>query len=141
MFSQYLVEHVKHKKEMFTNIYNGLRSGGKTMHLFPGANHPYSLLSILMGPTVRKKVLKLFIPSYTGLIGYKPYYNKCSYSKIKKLLLEIGYSKVEIKYEFSAINYFKGFLPVYVMVLFYNYVCYKLDLKNLASNYLVIAHK
>jgi hypothetical protein len=141
MFSQYLVEHVEHKKEMFTHIYNSLQNGGKTIHLFPGANHPYSLLNILLGPTTRKKLLGAFIPSYKGLIGYKPYYNHCSYSKIKKLLLSIGYSKVEIQYEFSAINYFKSFLPLYMFILLYNYICFKLNLKNLASNYLVIAHK
>jgi hypothetical protein len=141
MFSQYLVEHVEHKKEMFTHIYNSLEKGGRTTHIFPGANHPYSLLNIMLGPTTRKKLLKFFIPSYVGLIGYKPFYKNCSYSKIKKLLLEVGYSRVEIQYEFSGINYFKAFLPVYMLILLYNYICYKLNLKNLASNYLIIAYK
>lgn len=96
IFSQFLVEHVEKKCQMFSNIYNGLEPGGKTVHFFPGGNHPFSIINSLFPNSIRQKLIHLILPSYKSFIGYKPYYNDCSYRKIKKMLLNIGYSNVEI---------------------------------------------
>jgi hypothetical protein len=57
MFSKFVAEHVRHGKQMHSNVFELLRPGGLAFHFFPTLYHPAFVANVLLPATLSRRVL------------------------------------------------------------------------------------
>jgi 2-polyprenyl-3-methyl-5-hydroxy-6-metoxy-1,4-benzoquinol methylase len=140
IYSMTLLEHVKDNIKSITSIYNGLNTGGLTVHYIPSKYHPYSIILQMVGPILGKKLVQLFYPESKGLSGYKTFFNKCSPDEMKNVFESCGFSNIEL-IPFYRTSYFRFFFPLYILILYYENVCEYFKLHKLCSGFIISATK
>lgn len=110
--SRALLEHVPDNRRAFRAMGDGLKVGGKMVHFIPCGNHPYSLLTRLVGNRLQKILIKLIKPQ-SQKTGYKVYFNYCSPRKIRSLLEGNSVHVLHSQSYWGASEYFKFFVPFF----------------------------
>jgi len=141
IISKTLLEHVENNKNSYRAMYLGLNEGGEMIHYFPGKNHPFSVLTTVVGNKMQRFLIKLLRPHAKAVTGYKAYYDLCSYTPLKKYLDSLGFKSTFIKPYWGAADYFAFFLPAFIVICLFNRACEKLNLVYFASGLIVAAKK
>ena len=141
IISKTLLEHVENNKASYRAMYLGLNEGGEMIHYFPGKNHPFSVLTRIVGNKVQRFLIKRLRPHAEAVTGYKAYYDLCSYTPLKNYLDSLGFKSTYIKPYWGAADYFAFFLPAYIVVSLFNRICEKLNLVYFASGLIATAKK
>jgi hypothetical protein len=136
-----LLEHVRDNGASVRSIFDGLVPGGKTHHYIPSGYHPYSLCLRMVGPKLQKKLIPILRPHGVGETGYPAFFDHCSTASMRKLFRKAGFKKVDIMPFYNANDYFAFFFPAWVVVVFFEYICKKLDLELFASGFVISAEK
>jgi hypothetical protein len=136
-----LLEHVINNNLSICNIYNSLNAGGVTHHYVPSKYHPYSLLLRLLGPILQKKLIRIIRPEFEGLSGYEAYFNCCSVNSMKDLFLKSGFKDIELKIYYRGSEYFRFFVPLFVLVTTFENFCNYMNLDLFASGFIISATK
>jgi hypothetical protein len=136
-----LLEHVKNNNLSISNIYKSLNVGGVTHHYIPSKYHPYSLLLRLLGPILQKKLIRIIRPEFEGLSGYKTYFNFCSVNSMKDLFLKSGFKDIKVKIYYRGNEYFRFFVPMFILVTAFENFCNHMKLDLFASGFLISATK
>jgi len=140
ILSKYLLEHVPNNEKTFHNIETWLNFGGTALHIMPLGFHPFSLSNKIIGNTFAKKLIPIIRPGSESITGYKAYYNLCDSHSLNKLIKKSQYN-YEVKYFFGAEDYFSFFLPLAVVIHFFNRLCNAFSLNIFASNAVLILRK
>lgn len=142
IFSITLLEHVSNNAATFEAIYNGLESGGETIHYVPCKNHPYALILRLISNRIQKYLIKTFRPWVDQEVsGYQVFFSYCSPGEMKRLLEKIGFCDIEIKTYYRANDYFSFFTPLYIAVSAFENLCKAWNWEFFASAVIVSARK
>lgn len=141
IISKTLLEHVENNKNSYKAMYLGLNEGGEMIHYFPGKNHPFSVLTRIVGNKMQRLLIKILRPHAEAVTGYKAYYDLCSYTPLKKYLDSLGFKSTYIKPYWGASDYFAFFLPAFIVICLFNRTCEKLNLVYFASGLIAAAEK
>ena len=134
-----LLEHVPDNRASIRSIYRGLNPSGQTHHYVPSKWHPYSIALRALGPKLQKRLIAWLWPEATEIAGYPAFFDHCSVSAMKKLMLGQGFSKIDIRPFYRANEYFAAFTPLFVTVTFFENLCQVLNWNVFASGFVVSA--
>jgi len=134
-----LLEHVPDNRASIASIYRGLNPGGQTHHYVPSKWHPYSVGLRVLGPNLQKKLIAWLWPEATEIAGYPAYFDHCTVSAMKKLMLHQGFANVDVRPFYRANEYFAPFTPLFVMVTLFENLCQALSWNVFASGFVVSA--
>lgn len=141
IISTSLLEHVKNNTLGFTQMYNALNHNGRIVHYTPSKYHPYSMILRSIGVNLQRKLIKFLRPWAQDSTGYQAYFDKCSPRKMEILSQTQGYRQIKIIPFYRANNYFRFFLPAYILVTLWENICRRYNWKLLCSGFIIIARK
>jgi len=141
VISRMVLEHVPDNEKGWANIYECLKPGGRTLHIFPSGLHPYSILTRLVGNRLQRKLISLFRPHAAAKTGYPAYYNRCLPGQLRTTLGRAGFKDPEIHVFYCAASYFSFFAPAFVAVSLFEHLCRKAGIERFCSNVFVCSGK
>lgn len=141
LISRSVVEHIHDNRAYFANAAAALRPGGYFINLFPGRYAPFAMVNRLLPDALARRVLYFFHPHFRDPCGFKPYYDRCYDSAIRRMLDENGLEVVELELRYYQSLYCDFFAPLYLVSLAYDYTMYRLGIRNMASQILLVARK
>lgn len=141
VISKTLMEHVPNNRASVKVMYDCLNPGGSTHHYIPSKWHPYSVCLRLVGHSLQNKLISVLRPEASDVTGYPAFFNLCTPNTMKANFETAGFKDVQVEAYYQANGYFAFFFPFYLLVSAYEKVCIKLDLKFLASGFIISAHK
>jgi hypothetical protein len=136
-----VLEHVRNNNLSISNIYNSLNAGGVAHHYIPSKYHPVSLLLRLLGPILQKKLIKIIRPEFEEVSGYQAYFNCCSVDSMKALFLKSGFKDIKLKIYYRGNEYFRFFVPLFVLITAFENFCNHMKLDLFASGFIISATK
>jgi SAM-dependent methyltransferase len=136
-----LLEHVHNNTLSFAHMHKALKTGGCIIHYAPSKYHPYSLILRFTGPKIQKWLIKAFRPWAKQTTGYPVFFDKCSPNDIKKLSINSGFRQIKIIPFFRANDYFRFFIPAYILVTLWENICRRLKLAQFCSGFIIVASK
>lgn len=139
--SRALLEHVPDSESFLRNCATSLRPGGHLLTLFSSKFAPSAVANQILPNRVSAFLLRALIPDSQGRLGFRAYYDRTYYSKVRTMLDSQGFDVVDVRLSYYQSPYFEFFAPLFVLSAFYELFVYRLRLKNLASTILVVARK
>ncbi len=136
-----LLEHVQDNTLSFAHMHKALRTGGYIIHYAPSKYHPYSLILRFSGPKIQKWLIKTFRPWAEQTTGYPVFFDKCSPKEIKRISKNIGFRQIQIIPFFRANDYFRFFIPAYILVTLWENICRRLKWEQFCSGFIIVANK
>lgn len=136
-----VVEHFSNTETFITSCWRALRPSGMVIFAFPNKYAPFAILNQLLPLFISNFLLKTFVPGSQGVLGFRAFYDRCSYLSFKRLLIRNGFH-IEYNYvSFFSSDYFAFFVPFYLLSLAMDLLRYIIGIKQLGSYNLFIASK
>jgi len=109
VFSRFLAEHVPDGVAMHRNVYRVLKSGGVAFHLIPTLYAFPFVLNKLAPERLTTPLLKILSPRRAISPKFPAHYSACygSPARMKAMLHEIGYQRVEVQTFYGHFYYEK----------------------------------
>jgi len=139
--SRSVVEHLSDNDVFLANCARVLRPGGVVVHTFACKFAPFAVINQLMPNAVARRLLAWFQPQWSEECGFPAHYNNCYFSAMRRLLDRHGFQNAQFSFRFYQGIYFNFFLPLYLPMLFYDLIIWRLGIRNLACAILVTAEK
>lgn len=139
--SRSLLEHISDASSFFKDAGRVLRTNGYFIHLCPGRYAPFAVLNRLLPHRLAAKILYFFHPQYRQNCGFYAFYQDTYHDAVMRNLKENGYCPVNVQRRYYQSFYFSFFVPLYLVSLFYDFILFKIQPKNLASQLLIVAKK
>lgn len=135
------VEHFPDNRTFIRNCSHALRPGGTLIVTFAGRNAPFAVINRLLPEVLSGWLLEHLIPERQEKLGFKAYYDRCTYSQITREARDAGLDLVRHFYDFHSSAYFRFFVPVYLASASLDRVRAALDWRDGASYYLFVFRK
>lgn len=139
--SRSLIEHLYDTETFAKECHRVLKPGGIAIHVLPGKHSPFSILNRILPNSVSKRLLNWAFEHRKGELGFPAYYQNCAYPAITQLFERHRLQIDEIRLRYFQSSYFMVFFPVFVLSSFYDLLLWKLGIKKLASQFLIVASK
>ena len=136
-----LIEHLSDTNAFMREVARVLRPGGQAIHLFPGRFAPFAILNRILPERVKRRLLLLTFPASGGVLGFPAFYHRCTEPSMKQLLGDLGLNVVESRCYYYQSLYYKALFPLYLFSLAYDLIVWRLDIKVLASQVLIVAKR
>jgi len=136
-----LLEHVQDNTVSFAHMHKALRAQGCIIHYASSKYHPYSLILRCSGPKIQKWLIKTFRPWAERTTGYPVFFDKCSPKEMKRISKNLGFSQIRIIPFFGANDYFRFFIPAYILVTLWENICRRLRWEQFCSGFIIVANK
>ncbi len=107
-----VLEHVPDTGSALKAIASMLKPGGQALIFVPCRNSLFARLNLLLPERLKRCLLRLFFRRSSEQQGFKSYYDRCTPSAMKALVLESGLQVEEELYYFQS-AYFSVFLPLH----------------------------
>jgi len=141
IISMTLLEHVKNNTSGFTQMYRALNDGGCMVHYQPSKYHPYSVLLRIIGTTWQRRLITLLRPWAQAVTGYPAYFDHCCPSTMARLAAKVGFRSSEVHTFYRGNDYFRFFLPFYLLVTIWENLAHRLLWKDLCSGFIIVSKK
>lgn len=136
-----LLEHLPDPRVTVREIARVLRPNGVCIHLFPSRFAPFALLNRLIPSKLGRRLLLAIFPEFADSSGFPAFYRDCDATTMKRLheAAELKVRFIELRY-YEAI-YYKFFVPLYLIMVLYDYLMYLTGWPRLACQVLMVAEK
>lgn len=143
VLSRSVVEHIRDNAAFFANCIQVLRPGGVMVHAFPGRFAPFALLNQLLPNWVARRLVGHLHPDWReeDNYGFLAFYDHCYFSAIRELLERNRFGNCRFELLYYQSIYFDFFAPLYIVMLAYDLLAWKLGIRNLASGIIVTAER
>ena len=138
IISRALLEHVADNKSAFQEMKRILKPNGSMIHLIPARNSTFGIAARIFPFEKLKNLLHIAVPGAKGQVEFPIFYHNCTPRKMKDLLNDLGFKKIEIEVCYYASGYFYSVFPLYLFVVLYQYVIRQGNLKSL-SQYMIVS--
>jgi SAM-dependent methyltransferase len=137
--SRTLIEHLSETDTFMREVARVLRPGGVAIHLFPGRFAPFAILNRILPESIKRRLLLLAFPESRGLLGFPAFYDRCTEPNMRQLLRSLDFEVVDSRCYYYQSLYYKAFFPLYLLSLAYDLTVWRLDIRTLASQVLIVA--
>ncbi len=139
--SRSVVEHLHDNAAFFANCARVLRPGGVLAHAFPCKFTPFSVINQLVPNWLARRLLAYFHPQWQDECGFPAYYDHCYFSAMRALLARNGFENAKFTFRYYQSIYYDFFFPLYIVMLSYDLLVWRLGIRNLACAILVTAER
>jgi 2-polyprenyl-6-hydroxyphenyl methylase/3-demethylubiquinone-9 3-methyltransferase len=139
--SRSVIEHLADTRTFADECRRVLKPGGYGVHLLPGRNAPFALLNRLLPAAVSRRLIDWAFPHNKDLLGFHAYYRGCTFAELKNLFENSGLSVDEIHCRYYQSTYYGAFFPVYLLSVIYDLIVWKLGIKRLSSQLLLVVSR
>ena len=140
--SHSLVEHLPDNTRFFANCAEVLRPGGMMVHTFPCKFAPFAVINRLLPNWLARRLLASFQAEWQQeTVGFPAYYDRCCFSQVERLLRANGLQATRYIFYYYQSVYFNFFVPLYLAMLIYDLILWRLRIRNLACGMVVVAEK
>lgn len=141
LVSRVVLEHVDGVNEAIGHIHRVLKPGGRTIHFVPGRFATFALAARLLPFKPLLRLLHFAIPASAGVVEFDVYYDDTDPVALERLFREAGFSDVEVVWTAAQADYFKPFLPAYLLIALYQGLVRLLRIRRLAAYSVVDARR
>lgn len=139
--SRSVIEHLSDNASFLQNCGRTLRAGGLLISAFPCRRAPFALINKVLPDRWARGLLFFFHPNWRGACGFKVFYDHCSYPEMRRLLEATGFELIHYELRYYQAIYFDFFVPLYVLMVLYDLLLWRLDAKSLSCQMLFVARK
>jgi SAM-dependent methyltransferase len=141
--SRAVVEHIPDNAAFFRNCASTLRPGGVMIHAFSGRFAPFALINQLFPNRLTRRLIGYLHPYWReeGNYGFPAFYDRCYYSAMQDLLRQNGFENAKFTLLYYQSTYYTFFFPLFVLMLFYDFVVSMFGVRNLASGIILEAER
>lgn len=109
VFSRFLAEHVPDGIAMHRNVHRVLKPGGVAFHLIPTLYALPFIINKIAPERLTRAILRVLSPRRSISPKFPAYYSACygSPSRMRAMLKEIGYSRIEVRTFYGHFYYEK----------------------------------
>lgn len=133
-----VLEHFENNDLVFEQLKNILKEDGKIVAFTPSNLHPFSIINQIIPHKLKIVLLKKLMPWVKqGRIGWKAYYDKCNIHAMSKLANKYGLKVTQSYFDYNSSSYFAFFPPIFILIVLYEEVIKKLNLKLLCATFVV----
>jgi 2-polyprenyl-6-hydroxyphenyl methylase/3-demethylubiquinone-9 3-methyltransferase len=136
-----LIEHLSDTKAFMYEVARVLKLGGVAIHVFPGRCAPFAVLNRILPERAKRHLLLGVIPESRGLQGFPAFYDRCTEPNMRRLLRDLGFVFIDSRCYYYQSLYYKKFCPLYLLSLVYDLIVWRLDIRILASQILIVAKR
>jgi len=140
IISRSVIEHLEDTRAFASECRRVLKPGGYSVHLLPGRNAPFSLLNRLLPRAVSRRLLDWAFPEKKDELGYPAFYNDCAFPDIEHLFEDQDLSIEITHFRYYQSTYYVACFPIYLLSVLYDLMIWKLGVKRLSSQLLVVAY-
>jgi SAM-dependent methyltransferase len=136
-----VVEHLEDSAAFLSRAFEALRSGGQLVILIPNKYAPFALLNRALPRSLSHWLLRHLIPDSPGVLGFRAYYDRTTFSSFERLLRSAGFT---VRYSYSSYFsswYFRFLLPLYLTSLLFDHLRWATGVRALSSFDLFVAAK
>jgi len=141
VISRSVIEHLYDTEKFASECRRVLKPGGRSVHLLPGRNAPFSVLNRLLPNRVSQRLLYWAFPHKEEELGFPAYYQNCAYPAILELFARHGLEVESVEFRYYQSTYFSVFFPAYLVSLAYDLLIWKLGIRRLSSQLLVVLRR
>jgi SAM-dependent methyltransferase len=138
--SRSVTEHVSDPSAMYLNIFRTLRPGGIVISYVPNKFAPFALVNAAIPNQLSKVLLGFFHSETKEETGFPALYRHCYPSRLKALLLGVGFRVVRIHPSYRT-EYCNFLVPLHACELAWQLFTSRLNLRNLCEVFTVVAQK
>ncbi len=139
--SRSTIEHLRDNGSFIRNCHDVLRGDGYLISTFPCRHTPFALINKALPHRVARLLLYYFHPEWRDVCGFKVFYDHCTYPEMRDLLHASGFEILYIELRYYQAIYYDFFVPLYLLMLAYDLLVWRLGAKALCCQMLFIARK
>lgn len=136
-----VLEHLENLESAVVEVSRILKKGGYFISVLSSKFALFSVINQCLPSAISRKILFAMHPETKGICGFKAYYNNCYYKAMEKLLKKHDFKNIEFSFMYNQSTYFSFFLPFAILSCSWDYLMYKLNLKNFCSHIMFVAEK
>lgn len=136
-----VVEHLHDTASFLKSANRALGDGGHLIVTFASRYAPFAILNRMLPQRVSHWLLLHLVPGSSGVLGFKAFYDRASFSEFKQSLDDAGFEIEEEYASYFSTSYSRFFFPLFVVGLGLDYLRYALGKPRLACYFMFIARK
>jgi SAM-dependent methyltransferase len=136
-----VIEHLHDNASFLRSANRALREDGHLIVTFASRHAPFAILNQMLPRRVSRWLLSHLVPGSDGRLGFEAFYDRATLREFDQSLTDAGF---EIEEEFASYfssSYYRFFVPLFVVGLGFDYLCYALGSPRMASYFMFIAKK
>jgi 2-polyprenyl-6-hydroxyphenyl methylase/3-demethylubiquinone-9 3-methyltransferase len=141
IISRSVLEHLKDTDAFARECHRVLKPGGVSIHLLPGRNAPFAVLNRLLPSAISRRLLLWAFPESKEELGFPAFYENCAFPDIRNLFERHGLIVEGIYFRYYQSTYFMVFFPAYLLSVVYDLLVWKLGIKRLSSQLLLVVRR
>jgi len=141
LVSRVVLEHVDGVPEAVRHMARVIPPGGRTIHFMPGRWASFAVAARILPFGLLKNLLHVAVPSSVGVVEFDVHYDHTEPVALERVFREAGFRDVRISWTAAQADYFKAFLPAYLLVAGYQALVRALGLRRLAAYVMVDARR
>jgi len=139
--SKHVLEHLPDTARFVDEAHRVLTPGGWLIHLFPGRNSPFAVMSRLLPDRLRQRLVHDLHPDTAGTQRFHTWYDRCYSSAFRKLLEEHGFTVEQAVVSYYQSHYFGFFVPFYLVSVLWEFILMALRARDSAAALLFVARR
>lgn len=136
-----VIEHLRSVEPFIAESHRVLKKGGVIVSVFPCRYTPFSIINRILPNRIAQSILYYIFPKWQEACGFKAYYDNCYFSAMMNILKNNGFVISDVSLRYYQSIYYKFFVPLYLLMLAYDFLLYKMAIKNLSCQIMVVAEK
>ncbi|HYM32601.1 MAG TPA: class I SAM-dependent methyltransferase [Candidatus Cybelea sp.] len=136
-----VMEHISDTRRYMRNCANALKPGGYVIQSFPCRFAPFAALNRILPNRLARALLHYLYPEWRVDCGFRAFYDNCYPSAMQRILEENNLEIVHSELRYYEAIYYTFFLPLYVVMVAYDLIAWRIGVKNLACQMLFVARK
>ena len=141
LVSRVVLEHVDGVPEAIGHIARVVKPGGRTIHFVPGRWATFAIAARLLPFKPLLRLLHFAVPGSVGVVEFDVFYDSTEPEALERLFREAGFRDVRVSWTAAQADYFRAFLPAYLLIVGYQTLVRRLGLRRLAAYVIVDARR
>lgn len=141
LVSRVALEHVSDVPAAVRHMARAVRPGGRTVHFVPGRYAIFAIVARVLPFKPLLGLLHLAIPHSVGVIEFDVHYDRTDPVALAGEFEAAGFSDVQVFWTAAQADYFKPFVPAFLLVAAYQSLVRVMGVRRLAAYVMVDARR